>query len=130
LSRKTGLKCTSALDLIIAGWECQGFSAAGSGDGLEDHRSGLFMDMVRVLTWAQALHPSLGYVIENTPAQYDKRDQVWEDFVLVQHYLGQPLLLDAVHCGSYAHRLQNLWTKLAPLSLLELTLMHTQRDPT
>ncbi|CAM6097627.1 unnamed protein product [Calypogeia fissa] len=58
LIQQRHIELVGPLDLIIAGWECQGFSAAGSGDGLEDHWSGLFMDMVRVLTWAQALHPS------------------------------------------------------------------------
>jgi hypothetical protein len=50
--------------------------------------------------------------------------------MLVQHYLGAPLLLDAAQCGSYAHRLRNLWTNLAPLSILELYLHKTIRDPT
>jgi site-specific DNA-cytosine methylase len=35
-----------ALDLIILGWECQGFSTVGFGEGLNDTRFGLFMDMV------------------------------------------------------------------------------------
>jgi site-specific DNA-cytosine methylase len=34
------------VDLIISGWECQGFSAVGFGEGLNDTRSDLFMDMV------------------------------------------------------------------------------------
>jgi site-specific DNA-cytosine methylase len=34
------------VDLIISSWECQGFSAAGFGEGLSDIKSGLFMDMV------------------------------------------------------------------------------------
>jgi site-specific DNA-cytosine methylase len=34
------------MDLIISGWECQGFSAAGFGKGLSDTRYGLFTDMV------------------------------------------------------------------------------------
>jgi site-specific DNA-cytosine methylase len=55
--------------LVISSWECQGFSAAGFGEGLSDTRSGLFMDMVRVITWAQSISPTLGYVIENTPSQ-------------------------------------------------------------
>lgn len=50
--------------------------------------------------------------------------------MLVQHYLGAPILLDAAQCGSYAHRLRNLWTNLAPLCVLELALKHTIRDPT
>jgi site-specific DNA-cytosine methylase len=34
------------VDLIISGWECQGFLAVGFGKGLSDIRSGLFTDMV------------------------------------------------------------------------------------
>jgi site-specific DNA-cytosine methylase len=34
------------MDLIISGWECQGFSIAGFGEGLNDTRSGLFTNMV------------------------------------------------------------------------------------
>jgi site-specific DNA-cytosine methylase len=56
------------IDLIISGWECQGFSTVGFGEGLSDTRSGLFMDMIRLITWAQSISPTLGYVIENTPS--------------------------------------------------------------
>jgi site-specific DNA-cytosine methylase len=38
------------MDLIILGWECQGFLVAGFGKGLTDTRSDLFMDMVRLIT--------------------------------------------------------------------------------
>jgi site-specific DNA-cytosine methylase len=34
------------MDLIILGWECQGFSTARFGESLSDTRSSLFMDMV------------------------------------------------------------------------------------
>jgi len=53
---------------IISGWECQGFSTVGFGEGLSDTRSDLFMDMVRLITWVQSIFPTLGYVIENTPS--------------------------------------------------------------
>jgi len=56
------------VDLIILGWECQGFSTTGFGKGLNDTRSGLFMNMVRLITWAQSISPILGYVTENTPS--------------------------------------------------------------
>jgi site-specific DNA-cytosine methylase len=36
----------SLMDLIISGWERQGFSIAGFGEGLSDTRFGLFTDMV------------------------------------------------------------------------------------
>jgi len=55
------------VDLIISSWECQGFLTARFGKGLSDTRSGLFTDMIRLITWAQSISPTLGYVIENTP---------------------------------------------------------------
>jgi site-specific DNA-cytosine methylase len=95
------------VDLIIASWECQGFSATRFGEGLNDTRSDLFMDMVWFITWAQSISPTLGYVIENTPFQLDQKEKIQEHYTLVKHYLGELLLLDATQCGSYVHRLHN-----------------------
>jgi site-specific DNA-cytosine methylase len=50
LIQKKHMELLSPVDLIISGWECQRFSAAGFGKGLSDIRSGLFMDMVRLIT--------------------------------------------------------------------------------
>jgi hypothetical protein len=83
------------VDLIILGWECQGFLAAGFGEGLNDTRSELFTDMVQLITWAQSISPTLGYVIGNTPSQLDQREKVQEHHMLVKHYLGEAFLLDA-----------------------------------
>jgi hypothetical protein len=49
--------------------------------------------------------------------------------MLVKHYLGELLLLDATQCGSYAHRLRNWWINLAPLSVLQLALRYSIREP-
>jgi site-specific DNA-cytosine methylase len=54
------------MDFIISGWECQGFSTIGFGEGLSDTRSSLSTNMVRLITWTQSISPMLGYVIENT----------------------------------------------------------------
>jgi len=129
LIQKKHMELLGPVDLIISGWECQGFSAAGFREGLNDTRSGLFTDMVQLITWAQSIFPTLGYVIENTPSQLDQREKVQEHYTLVKHYLGEPLLLDATQCGSYAHRLRNWWTNLAPLSVLQLALKYTIRGP-
>jgi len=51
LIQKKHMELLGLVDLIILGWECQGFSAAGFREGLNDTRSGLFMDMVRLITW-------------------------------------------------------------------------------
>jgi hypothetical protein len=107
LIQKQHMELLGPVDLIILGWECQGFSAAGFGEGLSDTRSGLFTDMIRLITWAQSISPTLGYVIENTPSQLDQREKVQEHYTLVKHYLGGLLLLDVAQCGSYAHRLRN-----------------------
>jgi len=82
------------IDLIILGWECQGFSMAGFGEGLSDTRSSLFTDMIRLITWAQSISPTLGYAIENTPSQLDKREKVQEHYTLIKHYLWESFLLD------------------------------------
>jgi len=121
------------VNLIILGWECQGFSAVRFGEGLSDTRSGLFTDMIRLITWAQSISPTLGYVIENTLLSLIRgrksREKVQEHYTLVKHYLGEPFLLDAAQCGSYAHQLRNWWTNLAPLSSLQLALKYTIKDP-
>jgi site-specific DNA-cytosine methylase len=61
---------------FILGWECQGFSVAGFGEGLNDTRSDLFTDMVGLITWAQSISPMFGYVIENTPSQLDQGEKI------------------------------------------------------
>jgi site-specific DNA-cytosine methylase len=76
------------VDLIISGWKCQGFSTTRFGEGLSDTRSGLFTNMVRLITSTQSISPMLGYVIENTPSQLDQREKVQKHYTLVKHYLG------------------------------------------
>jgi len=85
--------------------------------------------MVQLITWAQFVFSTLGYVIKNTPSQLDQREKIQEHYTLVKHYLGEPLLLDVAQCGSYMHRLRNWWTNLAPLPILQLALKYTIRDP-
>jgi len=67
LIQKKHMELLGFVDLIISSWECQGFLTARFGKGLSDTRSGLFTDMIRLITWAQSISPTLGYVIENTP---------------------------------------------------------------
>ncbi len=128
LIQKKHMELLGPIDLIISGWECQGFLAAGFGEGSSDARFSLFTDMIRLITWAQSISPTLGYVIENTPSQLDQREKIQEHYTLVKHHLGELFLLDVTQCDSYAHRLRNWWTNLAPLSVLQLALKYTIRD--
>ena len=41
------------IDVITAGWECQGHCNAGHGKGLRDHRSALVYDLVRIIALCQ-----------------------------------------------------------------------------
>jgi site-specific DNA-cytosine methylase len=107
LIQKKHMELLGLVDFIISGWECQGFSAVGFGEGLSDTRSDLFTNMVRLITWAQSISPMFSYVIENTPSQLDQKEKVQEHYTLVKHYLGESLLLDVAQCDSYAHRLRN-----------------------
>jgi hypothetical protein len=52
------------------------------------------MEMVQLITWAQSISLTLGYVIENTPSQLDQREKVQEHYTLIKHYLKEPLLLN------------------------------------
>jgi site-specific DNA-cytosine methylase len=95
------------MNLIISSWECQGFLTIGFGKGLSDTRSSLFTDMVQLITWAQSIYLTFGYVIENNPSQLDQKEKVQEHYTLDKHYLGKSFLFDAGQYGSYAHRLRN-----------------------
>jgi hypothetical protein len=54
-----------------------------------------------------------GYVIENTLFQLDYREKVQEHYMLVKHYFGEPLLLNAAQCGSYAQLVDQPSTTLS-----------------
>jgi site-specific DNA-cytosine methylase len=76
LIQKKHMELLGPIDLIISSWECQGFSTAGFGEGLNDTRSNLFTYMVRLITSTQSISLTLGYVIENTPSQLDQREKI------------------------------------------------------
>jgi site-specific DNA-cytosine methylase len=71
LIQKKHMELLGPVDLIISGWEYQGFSVVGFGKGLSDTRFGLFTNMVRLITRVRSISPMLGYVIENTPSKLE-----------------------------------------------------------
>lgn len=116
------------VDLVIAGWPCQGHSRAGSGRGLDDPRSGLFADLVRLIQW-WTTHQSTppGYIFENVPPLGDTRVKVHEDGAYIHHLLGPPTFVDAAALGSYAHRPRWIWTNLAASATLTSALSQVRR---
>jgi hypothetical protein len=116
------------VDLIIAGWPCQGHSRAGSGRGLDDPRSGLFADLLRLIQWwitHQSTPP--GYIFENVPPLGDTRAKVREDGAYIHHLLGPPTFVDAAALGSYAHRPRWIWSNLVSSATLTSALAQVQR---
>lgn len=84
LVSRTHLSDLGPVDLVVAGWPCQGNNAAGDGQGLDDPRSGLLSEMVRVLNALQELHKEwgrpMGYLIEHVAAGNGRRPKVREHF--------------------------------------------------
>jgi hypothetical protein len=114
------------INLVVAGWPCQGSSTAGTGQGLDDARSGLFTELMRVLGELQALHQTwrhpLGYLIKHVSAGAYKRTRVRAHFEAVRGILGPELVMDAAQLGSPAHRLRAWWTNLERIALLRAAL--------
>jgi hypothetical protein len=114
------------IDLVVAGWPCQGSSAAGTGQGLDDARSGLFTELVRVLGELQALHQTwrhpLEYLIEHVSAGTDRRSLVRAHFEAVRGILGPELVLDAAQLGCRTCTLRAWWTNLEGMALFRAAL--------
>jgi hypothetical protein len=107
--------------LVIAGWPCQSHSTAGKGGGLQDHRSAMFWEMIRVIHHLQdnQVH-SPAYILENIPLLGDARSRVVPSMHQVQQWLEPALLLDAASVGSCAHCPRLWWTNLVPPKVLKV----------
>ncbi len=113
--------------LFVCGWPCQDLSPAGTQHGLQGARSSLIHHVLPLLHHCiQANRTTVGYVLENAATQHNFRSehirtQVTAD---LQSMLGDAVTLDAAQCGSYAHRLRNFWTNLAPTAQLAVVTSH------
>ncbi|PTQ47194.1 hypothetical protein MARPO_0008s0049 [Marchantia polymorpha] len=108
------------IDMVIAGWPCQGHTRAGHGTRLHDPRSRMFWEMMRVLP----------YILENVPLLGDTRAQLMASVHQVRAWIGSAVLLDAAKVGSRAHRARLWWTNLLPREILRHAYDSVQRDPT
>jgi hypothetical protein len=118
--------------LVVAGFECQDLSPAGSGKGLSGEHSVTFFAMKRVIGALQQLQPQLppGYLIENTYLRHNfgaLKQTSAAEYNFICRCIGHPLACDAAQFGSYAHRLRHYWTNLAHLQQLQVVLEHVRR---
>ena len=61
----TNLSISEHFDLMIGGSPCQGFSTAGFMAGLDDPRSKLFWEYIRILREGLMLNPRMKFLLEN-----------------------------------------------------------------
>lgn len=103
------------MDLVIAGWLCQGHLRARTSHSLDDSRSSLL--------WISSSSCNVG-LPTNLPLYglYSRNIPLLVDFQMGKHYvcqyLGEPIFVDAVGLDSYSHRPQWIWTNLTSLSTL------------
>ena len=115
--------------LLVCGWPCQDLSPAGSHLGLEGARSSLIHLVLPLLQHLISQHTApVAYILENAATEQNFRSEQIRGAASQQlrALLGPSVVLDAVACGSYAHRLRAFWTNLADATALQSVLQHLQ----
>lgn len=115
--------------VMVAGWECQDLSMAGTAKGMQGPRSNTFFDMVNTPGALQQLQTDRppAYLLENTYMNHSKGSVRDVDYPLICRTIGSPIVLDAAQCGSRAHRMRCYWTNLADANLLQHVFQHAVR---
>jgi len=120
--------------MIVAGWECQDLSPAGSGKGIFGDHSSTFFAMRHIIGAVQQLQPHKppAYFIENTYMAFDFGKVVRtmpQNIDVICNSIGHPVACDAAQFDSYAHRMRHYWTNLAHTEHLQMLLKHVHRSP-
>ncbi|CAI7888267.1 unnamed protein product [Closterium sp. NIES-53] len=97
------------VDLLVAGWECQGVSRAGKGKGMEDPRGALLLDLLRIMDWIKEGQGEVTYLLEHLDLEGDLREPVRRVRELVTKRLGKGVKCDAARLGARAHRVRRYW---------------------
>ena len=99
------LACVGPIHLVIVRWPCQGHSSVGHGQGLQDVKSHMFWEILRIVRHLQTHQVvSPAYILENVPLLGDARSRMVSSMHQVRAWLGPIVFLDAASVGSRAHR--------------------------
>jgi DNA-cytosine methyltransferase len=80
ISYKNGILCTengnyeTAIDLLIGGSPCQGFSLAGKQIAFDDERSKLYFEYERILSEIKSDNPNIKFLLENVKMKQEYKD--------------------------------------------------------
>lgn len=113
--------------LVVAGWPCQDLSKAGTQQGLQGARSGMFFDLANLVGWIHQLQPHCppGYLFENAVCMADMP----HDAAQLLRAAGPATTFDAAQFGARAHRVRSWWTNLCYPDELLAVLAGVQRPP-
>ncbi|CAI7849114.1 unnamed protein product [Closterium sp. NIES-54] len=115
------------VDLLVAGWECQGVSWAGKGKGEGDQRTRLMEELFRILEWLQERQGRVAYLLENLDLEGDSREPIRLVRDRIRGQLGEGVSCDAARMGSYAHRLRMYWQNVVPAMQLQAEIEGVKR---
>ncbi|CAI7912087.1 unnamed protein product [Closterium sp. NIES-53] len=115
------------VDLLVAGWECQGVSWAGKGKGEGDQRTRLMEEQFRILEWLQERQGRVAYLLENLDLEGDSREPIRLVRDRIRGQLGEGVSCDAARMGSYADRLIMYWQNVVPAMQLQAEIEGVKR---
>ncbi|CAI7864533.1 unnamed protein product [Closterium sp. NIES-54] len=92
------------IDLLVAGWECQGVSWAGKGKGEGDQRTRLMEELFRILEWLLERQGRVAYLLENLDLEGDSREPIRLVRDRIRGQLGEGVSCDAARMGSGVKR--------------------------
>ncbi|CAI7885100.1 unnamed protein product [Closterium sp. NIES-53] len=87
------------VDLLVAGWECQGVSWAGKGKGGGDSRTRLMEDLFCVMEWLQERQGRVAYLLENLDLEGYSREPIQLVRERIRGQLGGGVSCDATRAG-------------------------------
>ncbi|CAI7825223.1 unnamed protein product [Closterium sp. NIES-53] len=85
------------VDLLVAGWECQGTSRAGKGKGLQDERTAMVTKLLTIMKWAREVNGEYAYILEHVDMRSDVREPVRAVRELVEAELGRGVSCDVAY---------------------------------
>jgi hypothetical protein len=96
------------------------FSRIRKGPSLDDPRTHLFVELLRIIHLIHMRRGHCEWLIENVDATANTLNGVRRDFnKVIKRQLGEgPVAYDALSVGSYAHRYIRYWQNLIPGPLL------------
>lgn len=97
-----------AIDLLIGGSPCQGFSFAGKQLNFEDPRSKLFFEYVRLLKEIRETNPDVKFILENVKMKKEYQDVISKELGVQPVYINSSLV-------SAQNRKRLYWTNIGDI---------------